>query len=134
MVVGTIDLKTGVTAELLGKLRDEGKSVAEIAEQLTEIQGCMVTQSCVTRLIRVFKLPKVDMSNLDDTRRAESKKVSVKRFPNLTNPIRDGEGESTMDKIRKALLGRLEERQGGYWLDGKPARVWDLMRAAGMER
>lgn len=125
-MVVLVDPKTGVTDKQLRDLRGKNLSIPEIAERLR------VKQIDVTRMVRLFKLGRIDMANMDDARRERSMEVCNVRYADLAAPIKHRENYTRLERAMKILIGRVTERNGSYYLDGRAVRVWELLKAAGV--
>ena len=104
-------------SELIKLRFDDGMTREDIAEHFD------VSIATVRRWIRDLEIPR------------PSRRRAAKRPSHLTssgeivaNPL---SGETSLERARKILQGRVIERLGyGYYLDGRPATIDEILRAA----
>jgi hypothetical protein len=106
--------------EQIDKLRREGKTRPEIAEELG------ISVSRLKRLITdLGVVPRLCKSE----ERAAAPRQRIREKNVFSNPE---EGKGLMDKAKDALGSRMGEKYGSYTLDGRPCSSWDILKAAGL--
>ena len=107
---------------------EEGKGIGVIAKEVRLAQDRVRDHIWENALIRLTRPKKSQAHSM--AMRLAAQKAQEQRIPAGKERMPEkAEGKPNPVAVALATLGsRLTERNGGYWLDNKPARFMDVMR------
>lgn len=101
-------------------LREQGKTREQIAEHYD------VSVTTVRQWIKAMDIPR------PSKQARHRRETHLSRDGGIIIPV--GDDRTTMEKAEEALGDRLTEKRGmGYFLDGRPASIYKIMEAAGID-